>query len=57
MKNDYIPEDWVDSQLDVKSLDDIVVPAEPDSSMEGVTDGTTSTDLITPTDTTSVQVS
>lgn len=56
MKNDYIPEDWVDSQLDVKSLDDIVVPTEPDSSMEGVTDGTTSTDLITPTDTTNVQV-
>jgi hypothetical protein len=43
MENDYIPEDWVDSQLDVESLDDIEVPTEPDTSVEGVTDGTEST--------------
>lgn len=56
MENDYIPEDWVDSQLDVESLDDIEVPTEPDTSIEGVTDGTESTDLITPTDTTEVEI-
>ena len=56
MENDYIPEDWVDSQLDVGSLDDIKVPTEPSTSIEGVTDGTMSTDLITPTDTTGVEI-
>lgn len=45
---DILPEGMIDSMLYVDSLDDVPVPTPPTSG-EGVTDGSTSTDFITPT--------
>ena len=41
---DILPDGMVDSMLYVDSLDDVPVPTPPTSG-EGITDGTTSTDL------------
>ena len=45
---DILPYGMIDSMLYVDSLDDVPVPTPP-ASGEGVTDGSTSTDFITPT--------
>ena len=45
---DVLPDGMIDSMLYVDSLDDVPVPTPPTTG-EGVTDGSTSTDFITPT--------
>lgn len=54
--DDILPLDFVDSQLNAESLDDVEIPVMPSSDMEGVTDGTTSTDIGTVVDNTNVTV-
>lgn len=55
-QRDMIPENWQDDSLYVKSLDEVEIPSEPSSDMEGVTDGSTSTDLVEVEDTTEATV-
>lgn len=47
MDEDVLPDGLVDSMLYVDSLDEVPVPTPPVDG-EGVTDGSTSTDYITP---------
>lgn len=56
-KRDAIPDDWQDDSLYVVSLDEVKVPDDPSPDMEGVTDGTKSTDHTVVEDTTETTIS
>lgn len=43
--DDFMPPEWQDDSLYVETLEDVEVPDMVDENMEGVTDGTVSTDI------------
>lgn len=55
-KDDFIPEEWQDDSLYVGSMDDVIIEPEPGYDVEGVTDGTKSTDIVPVSDTTDTEL-